>query len=371
LCPISRGGDTAEDARRRDRGRLEERRRFREPSHRGGSDASGAKKGLPRRRAAQMPPSEGEAARSHASIMHTGSNQFQAEGVCAVSDGRSGPVGSRRRLRFQLRRLRETATLTQEQVAAEMDWSLSKLLRIEAGTSSISTNDLKVMLQLFGIADRQQIQELLDLARTSRRRMWWDSYRDVATPSMTSFLGLEADATGMSLYGLGTVPSLFQTEQYAREALLATPDRPSEERVRRLVELRIYRQREVLGQGIAASITILVDEGVLRRMVGGSEIMAAQLEHLRTLAARPNVDLRVVPFAALWRPMVDGSFQILDFPEPDDPGVLHLESDLAYSQLYVNPDHIDRYRAVFRDLAKASLPPDASLAVVQDALSTL
>ena len=108
------------------------------------------------------------------------------------------PTAGRRRLRHALRQARDAAGLTQEQVAEAMDWSLSKVIRIETGAVSISTSDLRQLLQLYGVVDEQQVAELVELARIGRRKPWWARYRDVVPPAYLAYVGLEDEAAAIA-----------------------------------------------------------------------------------------------------------------------------------------------------------------------------
>jgi transcriptional regulator with XRE-family HTH domain len=127
------------------------------------------------------------------------------------------PVVGRKKLRAALRRAREATGRTQEQVAEAMEWSLSKVIRIETGSVGVSTNDMKALLQLYDIADPSQVDVLVDLARASRQRPWWAAHREVLSEVFVHFLGLESGASQIRMFQMAAIPGLFQTEAYARE----------------------------------------------------------------------------------------------------------------------------------------------------------
>src|SRR5690242_2667934 len=113
-----------------------------------------------------------------------------------------GPLVGGRRLRAELRRLRENSALTQDVVAEEMDWSLSKLIRIEAGSVNISTNDLKALLDLYGVRDAAAVEAMLELQRAARQKMWWNDYRDAMGKSLSLFVASESEASVFKTYQL-------------------------------------------------------------------------------------------------------------------------------------------------------------------------
>src|SRR5215469_233686 len=179
------------------------------------------------------------------------------------------PLVQRRRLRAELRKARQATEppLTQEQVAHEMDWSLSKIIRIESGSSGISANDLKALLQLYGVKDSGQVDSLLALARVARERSWWSAYRDVAPQTLLQLIEYESAAQVIKQFETLFVPGILQTEDYARAVL----DNYYEEglgadQLRALVELRIRRE-ELFDVENHPSFHFVLDEAVVRRLV--------------------------------------------------------------------------------------------------------
>jgi len=100
----------------------------------------------------------------------------------------ASPLMHRRRLRNELRSARQDKGLTQEQVAQAMEWSLSKMNRIEKAKTGISANDLKALLPLYGITAQDRTEELLTLARASRQTGWWRDYADVAPSTLLELI---------------------------------------------------------------------------------------------------------------------------------------------------------------------------------------
>lgn len=276
-----------------------------------------------------------------------------------------GPVVGRRRLRTALRKHREESRLTQEQVAAEMDWSLSKLIRIEAGIVSISTNDVKALLQLYGVTDPPQVEELVDMARIARRRTWWSPYKDNVPSHYVSFIGLEAETSALSYYHPIGIPGLLQTRAYATAIAEAAADLQMEaDEVDTRVDIRMTRQREVLGRNEPPEVDVILDEGVLRRITGGTDVMREQLRHLAVTGERQHVTIRVLPFTAGENGIM-GPFVILEFPDPTDSNVVYLESALLQS-VVDHPEDTARYLRTYEHLRQNCLAPDASLALIRE-----
>jgi hypothetical protein len=229
--------------------------------------------------------------------------------------------------------------MLQDQVAREMDWSLSKVIRIEAGTVSISTNDARMLLQLYGVTDAAYVEELIALARASRRKTWWTNIKDTIPSPYAAYIGLEAEADRIMFFQPTMLPGILQTEAYARVIVhrfadaTMTPDEAEQ-----MVSIRMTRQREVLGRDPAPDITVVLDEAVLHRATGDREIMREQLLHLVDVCETPTITLQVLPFSA-GPNSIDGPYIILQFPDPSDSDVMYVESVLA-------PDVIDQAHVV-------------------------
>src|SRR5687767_4961725 len=148
----------------------------------------------------------------------------------------------RRRLRMELRRLRADREVTQEQVAAAMEWSLSKLIRIENGAVTISVSDLRSLLHFYELREGHELERLLELARAAKRRAWFDEYRQELAASLLSYVGLEAEATEIKYYHPIAIPGLLQTERYTRAMLTSMADKPDEKQINRQVHFRLRRQ---------------------------------------------------------------------------------------------------------------------------------
>ncbi len=286
-----------------------------------------------------------------------------------MSTALHSPTSGRRRLRHELRRARERANLTQEQVAIAMDWSTSKVIRIETGTVSISTNDLRQLLQLYKVTDPEEISRLVELARLGRRRPWWARYSKLLPPAYLSYVGLEDDASVIRCFYPQGMPGLLQTEEFARaliDAELSTdgvwPLRRDPADTARWVELRQTRQREVLDRADPPELLAVLDEAVLRRQIGGPAVLRGQLLHLVDVSVRPNVTIRVLPFTAHLYNILS-PFVILQFADPADTDVVFAES--TFEQVLLDESEtVATYERIFDALAEAALSPEASLELI-------
>lgn len=272
------------------------------------------------------------------------------------------PVVQRRRLRTELRKARLDAGQTQGDVAAAMDWSLSKVIRIEAGTVSISTNDLKALLRHYKIDDPERVSELVALGKAARERTWWSQYRDVATPALLQLIGYESAATVRRNFEPLLVPGLLQTEEYARAVIPALNERIPPNRVDTLVEIRMRRQ-ELIERANPPELFFVLDEAVIRRSPGSPAIMRRQLRHLVEMSERPNLAIEVLPFTAGFHQGMRGSFVVLEFADPADDDVLYVEDPHGLISID-NDEVILSYREVFERLRNVSLNAKDSAAYI-------
>src|SRR5256885_4093000 len=134
------------------------------------------------------------------------------------------PVTQQRRLRAELKRAREQSGMTQKEVAEALDWSPSKVIRIETGAVIISTSDLMALLPHYGVTDRKRIDTLVEVARASRKQAWWDDYRPYYDQQFLTFLGYEASTIRMRAFQALLVPGLLQTPAYTNAIMRAYTD---------------------------------------------------------------------------------------------------------------------------------------------------
>jgi transcriptional regulator with XRE-family HTH domain len=233
------------------------------------------------------------------------------------------PTVHRRRLRYELRNAREAAGKTQRDVAAAMDWSPSKLIRIESGAVNISTNDLRALLGHYGV-DSARIETLVEVARTAREVPRWNIYKDVASPEYITFLGYESSASVIRNFEPLLVPGLLQTEEYARTVLSLIFSREPQ-KIDALVDLRIQRQ-EILVREAAPSLHFIIDEAVVRRVAGGRDVMRRQLRQLLQLSEQENIAIRIVPFEKGLYRRQRVPYWLFEFPDPEDGDVLYVEN---------------------------------------------
>lgn len=272
----------------------------------------------------------------------------------------------RRMMGPNLRGHREGAGLTQRKVAEELDWSLSKVIRIETGAHGVSVTDLNAMLDLYGVTDDGVVAELRKMARDSRGQPWWNEYRELVSPQLARYLGYEDAAVSFRVFHPFLIPGLLHTETYAQE-LLGAHSEP--DRIRRVSELRTLRQERTLSQpGVVHDF--IVNEEALYRWVGGPRRMRQQLQRLLDMGSRPGISLSVVPFSAGAHPGLLGPFIILRLKDSGDE-VVFKENAGGDQLIRDDPEQIAQYAAYFEELRERALPRDQADALLKEQIKRL
>jgi transcriptional regulator with XRE-family HTH domain len=280
-----------------------------------------------------------------------------------------GPTVRRRRLGAELRRLREAHSLKLEEVAEQLGLAPSTLSRIETGKAPTKSAYLTAMLGMYHVEDPAARKVLVDMAREGHRKGWWSIYDDVLPSGFDIYVGLEAEASALRSYETEVVHGLLQTTDYALAVLRELRPRDSEEQISRVVDLRMQRQR-LLDQDPPLDLWLILDEGAIRRDIGGFEVMRPQLEHLIQASRWPNVTLQLLAFEAGAHAGLTGPFSILEFPEPGD-------SDVAYTESVGGMIYLEKEREVracaeaFDRMRAAALSPAASVELIQQVLEQL
>ncbi|NYV73675.1 helix-turn-helix transcriptional regulator [Streptomyces sp. UH6] len=236
----------------------------------------------------------------------------------SADEQQQDPVYQGHRLRKRLRAAREQAGLTHLDVAERLEWSPSKINRIETGKVGLSITDARVLMDLYGISDPAEVEEITELARAARRPPWWAPYRNAAPPEFMRHLSYESSAIRISAFQCTVIPGLLQTEEYAKVVL-----RDSSDPVNQL-ELRLQRQERIVHRG-GPRLNFILDEAAIRRVVGGEQTMKQQLEKLLTVNELPNVQIKVVPFTAGLYPQFRSPYVLFEFAEEDEDLIAYLE----------------------------------------------
>ncbi|WP_435109551.1 helix-turn-helix domain-containing protein [Nocardiopsis synnemataformans] len=283
--------------------------------------------------------------------------------------GKHIPTVRTRRLTSELRRLRERAGLKWETVYEEMGWSESKMYRIENDKSRVLPRDVKRLMKLYGVDD-EEFDALMELARKATEKGWWHEYGEALPSWFQFYVGLEDAASGLREYAMSLVPGPFQTEAYMRAILSTAPATDNDDGIERQVEVRLARQARVTAEEDPLGLWVILDEAVIRRLVGGRNIMRAQLQHLIDLGQRRNITLQILPFGAGEHASMLGAFVILDFPGQGDPDVVYQESQTG--SLYVEkPAQVKRYSLMFDHLREKALSGSESQRMLEQVVNDL
>jgi transcriptional regulator with XRE-family HTH domain len=275
------------------------------------------------------------------------------------------PTVRRRRLSLELRRLRETAKLTCEDVGALLECSASKISRIETGRVSVSPRDVRDLLRIYDVPDDQH-DSLIQLARQSRQKGWWHAYAEGVQPHLATYLSMESAASEIRIYSVARIPALLQTENYAR-AVISAGRVGSSYPVPTEWPVGLLMERQRLAMANPPSVWVIMDEAALRREVGGRENTRQQIEHLIELSSMPTVLVQFIPFSSGEYAAMDLPFILMGFPDEADPdiactgyptGILWIE-DMT---------EVDRYNLIFHHLQAVALSPTDSLALMVSVL---
>jgi transcriptional regulator with XRE-family HTH domain len=278
----------------------------------------------------------------------------------------TSPTVRRRRLATELRRLREAAQMTCEEAAERLECSASKISRVETGRVSVSPRDVRDLLEIYA-APLELQDSLMQLARESRQKGWWHAYGDSVQPHFATYLGMESAASEIRVYAVSRIPGLLQTADYTRAVMSAElvlrSDNPD-----RAVAMLAERKRQAISSG--AKVWVVLDEAVVRRLVGGHEVMRAQLEYLLEVGTRPGISVQVIPFIGGAHPGMGRPFTILAFPEPIDPDVVHV-TGLTSGLWLEDMTDVHTYNLFFNHLCATALSFDDSAALIMEVLKKM
>jgi len=276
-----------------------------------------------------------------------------------VSSAQS-PTFPRFQLGKQLRELREHARLTTEDVGLQLDCSPSTISRMEGGKVGIRRSTLERLLEIYEVSDREHIETLIALAKQGKTRGWFARYGDLPS-SYSRYIGLESSAVEMRNYEALVVPGMLQTEEYTRALLAAASPGQSDDAADAHVSARRERQGLLNRAENPLQFIAVLDESVIRRLIGGPDIMRSQLKHLADMGRARNVTIQVLPFSGGAYAGMAGSFAILKFQ--DAPGVVYAEA--MAGDIYQEAGDVQRYDDVFESLRAAALSPFESIKLIE------
>jgi hypothetical protein len=255
----------------------------------------------------------------------------------------------------QLRRLREAAGIAPEHAGYEIRASRSKISRMETGLVRFKERDVADLLTLYGVHKEPVRARLLSLVGQANTPGWWSTYADILPDWFEAYVGLEASASVIRTFQLQFVPGLFQTDDYARAVTLLGHRAAPAAEIERRVSIRRTRQ-ELLTRPGRPQLWSVIDEGALRRPLGGGSVMKAQIAHLIELADLPHLTIQIVPFGYGGHAAASGSFTVLRYKDAEVPDVVYIEQ--LTSALYLdNREDVEHYLEVMDRLSAEALTP--------------
>lgn len=274
------------------------------------------------------------------------------------------PAGARRRVRLAVRQAREDRGYTQSQVAEEMEWSLSKVMRIENGEVTVAPNDLRPLLSYLGIKDKQTIEDLLRAAKLSKqRKQWWDApeMRDGLTTALRQVVQLEPEATAVRYFVPLIFPGPLQTASYARAVLNTFREEIPERILAARHAVRMRRREGLITNPHPPVAYTLLDESVYHRRVGGAAVLSEQITDILRLIEQQRIVVRTIPLEQEVPVPMLGTYEIIYLDaENDRDAIMYRESDLL-DEIVDDVDKIRRHRATFERLWDSSYDEQTSV----------
>jgi transcriptional regulator with XRE-family HTH domain len=283
--------------------------------------------------------------------------------------GAPGPESDRRRFRSELRSLRLKSGQSVIEVAARLGWPPSRITQIEHGRTPVSENELIELLDVYGVPTHEQ-ERLLNLARAASEQIWWDSNKYLPE-TYIELIGAEADAARITHFHPIFIPGLLQTQAYATAITVATTLKEAPAGMTEaLVDARMRRQRDILGDTHAVEICALLDENALYRRVGSGTVMRQQLEHLTSLVGHDQVSLAIIPRSVESHPGLLGAFMVLEYDDQEDEPVVCFDGQMGNVVIRSQPDLADAYLKLSRQLLRIGLAGNSARASIRAAHGT-
>ncbi len=279
-----------------------------------------------------------------------------------------GPSVRRRQLGAMLRQLRQESRKTVKDAADWLSMGESNISKIEKSKQTVKAPTIRALCQLYDV-DASKTDYLLRLAGEASQRGWWTAYRDTVPEWFRQYVGLESDALDYWSYETEYVPGLLQTSEYVAAMTRAALPGATDAEVERPVQLRRDRQERLNG-GSPPRLHLYINEAVVRRSVGGPDVMREQLDYMIECSKLDHVFLRVLPFSAGAHPAMSGAFVLMQFPEEESPAFAYIENErgAVYQE---DPGDIDRYTVMVNWLDELALSEDASRDMLADVSRSL
>lgn len=237
----------------------------------------------------------------------------------------------------------------------------STLSRCETGVYPFRADDVRALLDLYGVHDTGRRSALLKLADDSWKTGWWQGYAQEVDDSLIDYVWLESRAASIRSFDMGSVFGLLQTPEYARAVMRGVDPDAGEQQIERWSELRLMRQT-VLKRETPVKLSVVIEETLLHRMVGGPAVLAAQLLHMAECAEQPNIVIQVLPFTAGAHASLDGTFRVFGLEEPSSD-IACVESPAGI--IYLEAPEVDRFTTAYDRLQEKALDAKKSVALLK------
>jgi transcriptional regulator with XRE-family HTH domain len=279
------------------------------------------------------------------------------------------PVVQQRRLRAELRKVREDAGITQKKVAADLGWSLSKVIRLETGATGFATADVMALLHYYGITDKAVVDDLLTVTR-STESSWWDKYTEFYGQRFLNFLAYEDSAATIRQFQALAIPGLLQTRGYATNVFADYVDDPP--RLQRALDVRLRRQ-DLLNRDGGPVMSFILDQAVILRWVGDAQVMKDQLTRLQEVneLGDETLSIRIVPFTAGVNTSMKGSFTIFEYESDDEDYIVNVEEPRNDVLIRDNAETTSNYVEAFIGLEDIALSKEDSTGLIVTAIQNI
>lgn len=277
---------------------------------------------------------------------------------------REDPSAVRWLVGVELTRFREQAGKKIGEAAKVIKCSPGKIGHMESGRNQQQPGEVRDLLRFYG-ADQADIDRLSSLAGSAGEQTWWAAWTQVVPDWLKTFVGLEGLAAQSSIYAPLVFPALLQTEAYAL-GLTAGSIRVRPDHNERTVRLRMERQRRLFADERPLRLTVMLEEALLDRPVGGQDVIRGQLENVLDLVERENVEVRVLPTEVGYHEALIGPFTVLDFAEAQSIAYVELVNGAVYVQ---DQDQVNGYNRIVDRLREVALSPQESSDVIQSRLT--
>jgi transcriptional regulator with XRE-family HTH domain len=280
------------------------------------------------------------------------------------------PALARRQLRFALRRSREAAGLTQGQVATALEWSISKVNRIETGDVTVSASDLKVLLELLNVTDAVTVDEFTARARASRRHGWWDSpeFKPHLTGATRQLIEFEGIASEIWSYQPIMIPGILQTDLVANEILSLWEGRHPPDAKAAKVASRLRRRQYVLDRPDPPEYRLILDESAVGRVIRDHRTTAEQFAYVLSLVDSNQIQLKIIPGRDGLRYAMAGPFTVFAF---DDGERLIYQEGPVVDEIVEKPEVVHEFRDLFEQAWERSLSIEASTRLLRARAATM